>query len=59
MKIKSNKFFEDLKKGMQEILNFKKGKIQLSTEFTELVKPSAEYKVKEIKTIAKNSMDFT
>jgi len=56
MKLKKakNNFFEELKEGLQEILDHQKGMIKLSSEFIELPKPPLEYKAKEIKTIRKN-----
>ena len=53
-KIKKNKFFEDLKEGLLEILDYQKGKIKLSSEFIELPEPPSKYKSKKIKTIKEN-----
>lgn len=46
-----NLFFEDLKKGLEEILDYQKGKIKLSSEFIELPEPPSKYKAKDIKKI--------
>ena len=56
MKLKKatkNKFFENLKEGMQEILDFQKGKIKLTVESFEIPEPPSKYKAKEIKHIRK------
>src|SRR3990167_1381141 len=46
-----NKFFDDLKEGLQEVLDYKKGKIKLSSEYIEIPEPPAKYKAKEIKNL--------
>ncbi len=48
---KNNKFFEDIKAGLQEVLDYKKGKLRLSSEFIEIPEPPSEYRPKEIKKI--------
>lgn len=45
--LKKNKFFEDLKKGLQEILDYQKSKIKLSSEFIELPELPSKYKSKK------------
>lgn len=47
----NNKFFEDLKSGLQEVLDHRRGKIKLTSEFIEIPEPPAEYKPREIKQI--------
>lgn len=42
------KFYKDLKKGLEEILEYKKGKIKLRSEIIEVPEPPTEYKPKEI-----------
>ncbi len=46
-----NKFFEDLKKGLQEAIDYKKGKLNLRSELIEIPEPPAKYKAKQIKNI--------
>lgn len=48
---KNSKFFEGLMEGLQEVLDYKKGKIKLTTEYIEIPEPPAKYKAKEIKNI--------
>jgi hypothetical protein len=38
---KNNKFFEDLKKGLEEILAHKQGKLILKSEIIEIPEPSS------------------
>ena len=45
------KFYKDLKNGLEEILQYKKGKLKLRSETIEIPEPPAEYKPKEIKNI--------
>jgi len=45
------KLFQGLKKGMQEIIAHKKGKITLKSEFIEIPEPPKEYGPKKIKNI--------
>jgi len=47
----SNKFFKDLKKSLEEVVAYKKGKLDLYSEYIEIPEPPAEYKPKEIKKI--------
>jgi putative transcriptional regulator len=46
-----SKFFEKLKKGLEDAVAHKKGKITLSTEIIEIPEPPAEYSAKEIRKI--------
>lgn len=46
-----NKFFEDLKEGLTDIVAYKKGKLTLRSEFIDIPKPPAMYKAKDIKRI--------
>lgn len=46
-----SKFYEDLKEGLEEILEFTKGKITLKSETIEIPEAPAEYKAKDIKRI--------
>jgi putative transcriptional regulator len=50
-KLKNDTFFEELKEGLQEILDYKKGKIKLSSESIVLPEPPSKYKAKEIRNI--------
>lgn len=45
------KFFEDLKRGLEDVAAYKKGKLKLRSEIIEIPEPPAEYKAKEIKRI--------
>lgn len=47
----SNKFFKDLKKSLEEVVAYKKGKLNLYSEYIEIPEPPAEYKAKDIKKI--------
>lgn len=47
----SNKFFKDLKKSLEEVVAYKKGKLDLYSEYIEIPEPPAEYKAKDIKKI--------
>ena len=47
----SNKFFKDLKKGLEEAIAYKKGKLDLRSELIEIPEPPAQYKAKQIKKI--------
>lgn len=47
----SNKFFEDLKAGLEDAIAHKRGKLDLRSESIEIPEPPAEYKAKEIKKI--------
>jgi len=49
--VNKNKFFEDLKEGLEEVLNHRRGKIKLTSEFIEVPEPPAKYKPKEIRKI--------
>ena len=51
----NNKFYKDLKKGLEEVLVYKKGKIKLHTEYIEIPEPPAEYKPKKIKEIRESN----
>lgn len=43
---KDNKFFNDLKESLQEVLDYQNGKIQLSSKDIEIPEPPAKYKAK-------------
>lgn len=45
------KFFDDLKKGLEDVVAFKKGKLTLRSEFIEIPEPPMEYTAKDIKKI--------
>ncbi|HLC06622.1 MAG TPA: helix-turn-helix domain-containing protein [Candidatus Babeliales bacterium] len=47
----SNKFFKDLKKGLEEAIEYKKSKLDLRTEGLQIPEPPAQYKAKQIKKI--------
>ena len=47
----SDKFFKDLKKSLEEVVAYKKGKLDLYSEYIEIPEPPAEYKAKDIKKI--------
>lgn len=51
IKKNSNKFFKDLKESLEEVLDYKKDKLKLSSKFIELPEPPTKYKPKEIKNI--------
>lgn len=52
----ANKFFNDLKAGLEDVVAYKKGKLDLRSEVIELPEPPAKYKAKDIKKIRqKNS----
>jgi putative transcriptional regulator len=46
-----NTFSEKIKKGLEEILEYKQGKRTLRTKLIELPEPPLEYKAKEIKQV--------
>jgi putative transcriptional regulator len=46
-----SKFFEGIKKGLEDVIEYEKGKKTLRTHFVELPKPPVEYKAKDIKKI--------
>lgn len=48
------KLYKDLKKGLEEVIAYKEGKITLKSEMIEIPKPPKEYKAKEIKRIRGN-----
>ncbi|MES2273605.1 MAG: XRE family transcriptional regulator [Chlamydiota bacterium] len=48
-----SKFFEGLKKGLEDAIAFEKGKKTLRTRSIELPEPPMEYKAQEIKKIRK------
>ena len=50
-----SKFFKDLKKGLEDIVAHKKGKLTLRSELVEIPEQPAEYKAKDIKNIRKKS----
>lgn len=47
----AEKFFNGLKAGLEEIIAYKEGKIDLRSEEIELPEPPAKYKAKDIKRI--------
>lgn len=46
-----SKFFKGLKQGLQDIIDYQDGKLDLRTEFIEIPEPPNEYKAKDIKKI--------
>ena len=46
-----SKFFNDLKKGLEDVVAYKKGKLTLRSEFIEIPEPPMEYTAKDIKKI--------
>lgn len=48
------KLHKDLKKGLEEIISYKKGKITLKSEIIEIPEPPKAYTPKEIKRIRGN-----
>lgn len=46
-----NKFLKDLKKSLDEVVAYKKGKLDLYSEYIEIPEPPIEYKAKDIKKI--------
>ena len=55
------KFYKELKKGLEEIVAYKKGKIKLYSEVIEIPEPPTEYKARDVKKIRENgkySQDF-
>jgi len=54
-KVKKNKFFEELKAGLEDAIAHSQGKLHLRSERIEIPAPPAEYKPKEIKIIRENS----
>ena len=51
----NNKFFKDLKTGLEEAIAYKKGKLDLRSELIEIPEPPAKYKAKQIKKIREQS----
>lgn len=49
-----NKFFEELKSGLEDAIAHSKGKLDLRSEHIEIPQPPAKYKPKEIQQIRKN-----
>lgn len=49
------KFFRDLKKGLEEAIAYKQGKIRLRSEIIIIPEPPKEYNAKAIKNIRENS----
>ncbi len=47
----SNTFFKDLKRSLEEVVAYKKGNLDLYSEYIEIPEPPAEYKAKDIKKI--------
>jgi putative transcriptional regulator len=50
-----SKFYKDLKAGLEEIIAYKEGKLDLRTTIIEVPEPPAEYKAKDIKKIREKS----
>ncbi len=48
------KLYKDLKKGIEEIIAYKKGKITLQSEIFQIPEPAKAYNAKEIKRIRGN-----
>lgn len=46
-----NKFFKDLNAGLEDIVAYKKGKLELRSTEIEIPKPPAKYKATDIKKI--------
>jgi len=55
----SNKFFKNLKGSIEEVLAYKKGKIDLRSELIEIPEPPSKCKAKEIKKIREKISLFT
>jgi putative transcriptional regulator len=49
------KFFKDLKAGLEDAIAYKKGKLNLRSEFIEIPEAPAEYKPKQIKDIRESN----
>ena len=49
-----SKLFKDLKKGLEDVIEYKKGKLTLSSESIQIPKPPKKYRAKDIKRIRKN-----
>ena len=47
----SNKFFKDLKAGLEDAIAHKQGKLDLRSELIEIPEPPVEYRAKQIKKI--------
>lgn len=45
------KFYKDLKASLEEAVEYRKGKIKLTSELIEVPEPPAEYRAREIKKI--------
>ena len=45
------KFFDDIKAGLEEAIEFEKGKTTLRTRFVELPEPPKQYSSKDVKRI--------
>lgn len=50
-----SKFYKDLKSGLEEIIAYKEGKLDLRSTEIEVPEPPAEYKAKQIKKIREKS----
>lgn len=50
------KFFKDLESGLKDIVDYKKGKLKLSSRIVEIPEPPADYKAKKIKNIRKKHL---
>ena len=50
-----NKLFKDLKAGIQDVLDYKKGKLDLRSELIDIPEPPMTYKAKDIKKIRKKN----
>lgn len=45
------KFFDNLKEGFEDVINFEKGKVTLRTKSIELPNPPSQYSAKDVKKI--------
>ena len=50
-----NKFFEDLKAGLEDAIAHEKGKLDLRSELIEIPEPPMQYKSKDIKGIREHN----
>jgi len=48
---KENTFFKDLKNGLKDVVDYKKGKLTLRSELIEIPAPPVAYKAKDVKRI--------
>jgi putative transcriptional regulator len=50
-----SKFFKDLKNGLEDVIAFEKGKLELRSNLIDIPKPPAKYRPKQIKTIRESN----